>query len=72
MKGIVVSNKMTNALTVTVSRSAKHAIYKKTFKLRKKYHASCSDSSKFHLGAEVEIVSCRPISKTISHIVVEK
>lgn len=71
MKGTVVSNKMTKALVIAVNRTMKHAIYKKSFKIRKKYHVACSDSSKFHIGAEVEIKDCRPISKTIAHIVVE-
>jgi small subunit ribosomal protein S17 len=71
MKGTVVSNKMTKALVVAVVRTMKHPIYKKAFKSRKKYHASCSDSSKFLIGSEVEIKNCRPIAKTIAHVVVE-
>ncbi len=71
MKGNVISNKMTNAITVAVYRTMKHAIYKKSYKMRKKYHAACSDSSKFPVGTEVEIVETRPISKTITTKVVE-
>jgi small subunit ribosomal protein S17 len=71
MKGIVVSNKMTKALVVMVYRKEKHAIYKKAFQIRKKYHAACSDSMKFKPGMEVEIIPCRPVSKTIAFKVVE-
>lgn len=71
MKAIVVSNKMTKAITVTTSRVAKHPVYLKSYKIRKNYHAACSDASQFQVGAEVEIRECRPISKTISHMVVE-
>ena len=71
MKGIVASNKMTKALTVTVIRTLKHEIYKKAFKLRRKYHVACVDSSKFSIGSEVEIKECAPVSKTIAHKVVE-
>ena len=62
---------MTKALVVAVVRTSKHPIYQKSFRIRKKYHAACSDSSKFQVGAEIEIKTCRPISKTISHCVVE-
>jgi small subunit ribosomal protein S17 len=71
MKGIVVSNKMTKALTVAITRTAKHSIYKKAYKLRKKYHVACSDSAKFSIGSEIEIRECAPVSKTIAHVVVE-
>jgi ribosomal protein S17 len=71
MKGIVISNKMTNAITVAVYRTMKHQIYKKSFKVRKKYHSACSNSANFPVGSEVEIVETRPISKTITTKVVE-
>jgi small subunit ribosomal protein S17 len=71
MKGTIISNKMTKALVVAVSRTMKHSMYLKSYKLRKKYHVACSDSSKFQIGAEVEIQECNPVSKTIAHRVVE-
>ena len=71
MKGTVISNKMTNAITVAVYHTKKHDIYKKSFKIRKKYHSACSDTAKFPVGTEVEIEECRPVSKTIATKVVE-
>jgi small subunit ribosomal protein S17 len=71
MTGKVVSNKMTKALIVEVATSKLHAKYKKAYKSVKRYAVTCSDSSKFTIGQLVEIVSCRPISKTISFAVVE-
>lgn len=71
MTGIVKSAKMEKALVVEVSVSKTHPKYKKTYKAIKRYHVACSDSSKFEVGQSVEIVSCRPVSKTIKFKVVE-
>jgi small subunit ribosomal protein S17 len=71
MTGIVTSNKMQKALVVTVYTTKLHKKYKKSYKTKKKYHVACFDSSKFKIGDSVEIVACRPISKTISFKVIE-
>jgi small subunit ribosomal protein S17 len=71
MTGVVTSNKMTKALVVAVYNTAVHPKYHKRHKVRRKFKATCLDSSKFEVGQTVEIVSCRPISKTISFKVVE-
>jgi small subunit ribosomal protein S17 len=71
MTGIVTSNKMMKSLVVTVFSTKTHPKYKKKFKSRKKYSVSCSDSSNFKIGDKVEIVSVRPVSKTISFKVLE-
>lgn len=71
MTGIVVSNKMTKALVVEVEAIKVSAKYGKRYKTKKKYPTACADSSKFRIGDKVEIVACRPISKTIKFKVVE-
>ncbi len=71
MTGIVKSNKMTKALIVVVTTEKMHPKYKKYYKVRKSYAVSCSDSSKYKIGQQVEIVPCRPVSKTINFKVVE-
>ena len=71
MTGIVTSNKMTQALVVTVFTTKLHPKYKKRFKTKKKYHVACTNSANFVVGQSVEIVSCAPVSKTINHKVVE-
>jgi small subunit ribosomal protein S17 len=71
MTGIITSNKMTKAVVVTVFSTKLHDKYKKRYKSKKKYAAACVDSATFKLGDKVEIVSIRPISKTISFKVVE-
>jgi ribosomal protein S17 len=62
---------MTKAVVVTVFSTKLHEKYKKRYKSKKKYAAACSDSAKFKLGDKVEIVSTKPVSKTISFKVVE-
>lgn len=71
MTGIVSSNKMTNALIVTVFSTKLHAKYSKRFKTKKRYAVKCLDSSKFKIGDTVEIVESRPVSKTIHYKVIE-
>jgi ribosomal protein S17 len=71
MKAQVVSNKQEKALVVVVYSTKIDPKYKKRYKSKKKYNVSCSDSKKFETGQEVEIISCRPISKTIRFKVLE-
>jgi small subunit ribosomal protein S17 len=61
-KGIVTSASMTGTVTVTVHRSMFHPIYKKRYKLSKKFLAD-SNGQTLHNGDEVVITECRPISK---------
>ncbi len=72
MTGVVKSNKMTKALIVVVQSDKMHPKYKKIYKVRKSYAVSCSDSSRYKIGQKVEIVPCRPISKTIHFKVLEE
>jgi small subunit ribosomal protein S17 len=71
MTGIIYSNKMTKALVVTVYSIQIHPKYKKRFKTKKNYHVACKDASSFEIGQKVELISCRPVSKTIRWKVVE-
>lgn len=71
MTGKIVSNKMTKAVVVLVLSTKMNEKYRKAVNTKKRYSAACSDSSKFEIGQTVEIVSCRPISKTISFKVKE-
>ncbi|MGL4759777.1 MAG: 30S ribosomal protein S17 [Patescibacteria group bacterium] len=65
MTGKVVSNKMTKAVVVEVVTPKMNTKYKKAVKSKKRYPAACLDSSIFAIGQSVEIISCRPVSKTI-------
>ena len=62
--GRVVSDKMTNTVTVLVERRVKHALYGKVITKSAKYHAHSDESAA--TGDLVEIEECRPISKTKS------
>ncbi|MBL8528540.1 MAG: 30S ribosomal protein S17 [Burkholderiales bacterium] len=61
--GRVVSDKMDKTVTVLVERKVKHPVYGKVMTRSKKYHAH-DEQNEFHEGDMVEIVECRPLSKT--------
>ena len=61
--GRVVSDKMTNTVTVLVERRVKHPLYGKVMTRTAKYHAHV-ESGIAKEGDLVEIEECRPISKT--------
>jgi small subunit ribosomal protein S17 len=61
----VVSDKMQNTVTVLVERRVKHELYGKVITRSAKYHAHV-ESGEAGAGDLVEIVECRPISKTKS------
>jgi small subunit ribosomal protein S17 len=61
--GRVVSNKMDKTVTVLVERKVKHPVYGKVMTRSKKYHAH-DEKNEFQEGDLVEIVECRPLSKT--------
>lgn len=65
MTGLVTSNKMTNAVVVTVYSTKMDLKYKKRFKTRKKYVAYVEDASTLKIGDSVEIKATNPVSKTI-------
>jgi small subunit ribosomal protein S17 len=61
--GRVVSDRMDKTVTVLVERKVKHPVYGKIMTRSKKYHAH-DEKNEFHAGDLVEIVECRPFSKT--------
>ncbi len=63
LTGRVVSDKMQKTVTVLVERRVKHPLYGKIITRSKKYHAH-DENGEFHEGDLVEIVECRPLSKT--------
>ena len=62
--GRVVSNKMTNTVTVLVERRVKHPLYGKVIKRTAKYHAHDETGVEAAEGDLVQIEECSPISKT--------
>ncbi len=63
LEGKVTSNAMAKTITVEVERTYKHAKYGKFVRKAKKYHAH-DESGEARKGDRVEIMACRPISKT--------
>jgi small subunit ribosomal protein S17 len=69
LKGVVTSTKMEKTAVVLVERIKAHPLYKKRFRVKKKYHAH--DEIGVKEGDQVKIQSCRPISKTKRWRVIE-
>ncbi|MBY0483377.1 30S ribosomal protein S17 [Nitrosomonas sp.] len=65
LNGRVTSNKMDKTVTVLVERRLKHPLYGKFITRTKKYHAH-NDNNQLSIGDLVEIVECRPLSRTKS------
>lgn len=70
LEGVVVSNKMTNAIVVSVSTKMPHPKYGKIVSKRKKYYATTTES--YNIGDAVVIEETNPVSKTIRWKVIER
>ena len=63
LQGVVVSDKADKTITVLVERRVMHPLYKKIIRRTKKYRAHDEDN-RCKAGDLVQIVECRPISKS--------
>lgn len=61
LTGKVISKKMEKTATVVVERFIAHPIYKKRYKIVKKYHVHDEMGAK--VGQKVRFAACKPISK---------
>ena len=68
LQGVVESAKNSKTISVRVERRFRHPLYQKTVKMTKKY-AAHDPEQKFKEGDLVEIIECRPISKTKTWVV---
>jgi len=68
-KGVVVSDKMTDTIVVSIERYVKHPKIGKYVRLKKKIKAHDAGNTK-KIGDEVSIKEVRPISKDKHFIVV--
>lgn len=66
LTGTVVSLKNQNTALVEVETHYQHPLYKKFLRQSKKYACQVDPGLELTLGQSVDIVSCRPISKTKS------
>lgn len=60
--GAVVSNKMSRTLVVRVERRRAHPVYKKYYRISRKYKVHDARGG-YEVGDVVRFVECRPISK---------
>jgi small subunit ribosomal protein S17 len=63
LQGRVISNAMDKTVVVVVERTTRHPLYKKVIKITKKYKVH-DETNAIPVGALVQIVESRPISKT--------
>lgn len=63
LMGTVVSDKMNKSITVLIERRVKHPVYGKYMTRSTKLHVH-DENNDSRTGDKVEIVECRPISKT--------
>ena len=61
--GTVVSDKMDKSITVLIERRVKHPVYGKYMTRSTKLHVH-DENNESRTGDKVEIVECRPMSKT--------
>lgn len=63
LTGQVVSDKMDKTITVLVERRVAHPLYRKYVRRSTKVHAH-DEKNDCHVGDTVNIVPCRPVSKS--------
>ena len=68
--GIVSSDKRDKTITVSIANRETHPLYRKQYTKTRKYTAH-DDKNAAHVGDRVEIVECRPISKTKTYKLVK-
>jgi len=63
LRGVVVSDKRQKTITVLVERLVYHPLYKRNYRVSKKYHVH-DERNEAKVGDLVEFELTRPISKT--------
>lgn len=71
MVGVVVATKMNNTVTIEVTRTHTHPLYKKIVRKRKRFavHNTIPDIT---IGDKVIVREVRPVSKRVHFQVIEK
>lgn len=70
LQGIVSSDKRDKTITVSITSRETHPLYRKQYSHTRKYTAH-DEKNEAALGDKVEIVACRPISKTKTYKLVK-
>ena len=66
LQGIVTSDKRDKTITVSIASRETHPLYRKQYTKTRKYTAH-DENNEAGVGDKVEIVACRPYSKTVSY-----
>jgi small subunit ribosomal protein S17 len=70
--GVVSSTKMQNSIVVKREYSSYVPKYERYEKRTSKYTAHCPPCLNINVGDKVRIAECRPLSKTVSFVAIEK
>lgn len=62
LKGVVVSSKMAKTVVVAATNLKQHPIYKKRYKVTKRFKAH-DEKNEYRVGDAVFIQECRPLSR---------
>ena len=68
--GVVTSDKRDKTITVSIVNRETHPLYRKQYSHTRKYTAH-DEANEAHEGDKVEIVACRPFSKTVTYKLVK-
>ena len=71
LQGTIVSNRMTKTVVVRVERLVRHPIYRKYYRVSRRYKAHAEDVAEYQIGDVVRIAETRPRSKEKRWKVVE-
>ena len=70
LTGIVSSDKRNKTITVYIASRETHPLYRKQYTKTRKY-AAHDEKNEAKVGDRVEIVACRPFSKTVAYKLVK-
>ena len=70
LQGVVTSDKRDKTITVSIASRETHPLYRKQYTKTRKYTAH-DENNEAGVGDKVEIVACRPYSKTVSYKLVK-
>ena len=68
--GTVTSDKRDKTITVSITSRETHPLYRKQYSHTRKY-TTHDEANEAHEGDKVEIVACRPFSKTVTYKLVK-
>lgn len=71
LQGTIVSNRMAKTVVVRVERLVRHPLYRRYYRVSRRYKAHAEHAVEYQVGDVVRIVETRPLSKEKRWKVVE-